>query len=176
MLQKPSHVLLQCRQPMLEFNWAHFGPLGCYSNHRMSSGIHDLVMFLMWFWCSSRAPFVPSCFPSRFFILGWFWFVLVALDRSMTWVETFHRRKSTNSSRDCRSGQFKFLTYFLGDSSIPSIHGVRVCFGPWSFRGCFSTRLWTLVQSFKSFGVDLIKLDLIFLEKLLVHTGRVRYF
>jgi len=33
------------------------------------------------------------------------------------------------------------------------------------------------VQSFKSFGVDLIKLwlDLIFPEKLLVHTGRVRY-
>ena len=34
------------------------------------------------------------------------------------------------------------------------------------------------MQSFESFGVDLIKLwlDLIFLEKLLVHTGRVRYF
>ena len=33
------------------------------------------------------------------------------------------------------------------------------------------------MQSFKSFGVDLIKLwlDLIFLEKLLAHTGRVRY-
>ena len=33
------------------------------------------------------------------------------------------------------------------------------------------------MQSFKSFGVDLIKLwlDLIFPEKLLVHTGRVRY-
>ena len=83
-------------------------------NHRMPSEIHDLVMFLMWFWCSSRAPFVLSCFPSRFFVLGWFWFVLVALDRSMTWVEAFHRRKSTNSSRDRRSGQFKFLTYFWG--------------------------------------------------------------
>ena len=115
----------------------------------VSSGIRFVRCF-----CDSRSYFFLS-FLAWIIVLRPFWFILFDLRWTRMWVDPFHRRISSNSSRVHRLGRFKFLgekSAFFTFILFP-VDWLQI--GRWSLRSSSPTALWPFGSNLVAVGWDL---------------------